>query len=85
MVNNKNNPVAWAAFSYELEDAKEHLEALINQLNIEGSMDESDFAVQLAHIYSHLNRSWSMRNVSRELSQEDWEHISKFPMDLSPI
>ena len=39
MISKKDNPVAWATFMYELEDAKEHLERLIEDLEGDSEYD----------------------------------------------
>ena len=85
MIENEQNPVEWSQLLYELEDAKEHIDNLANQMNKEGRIDEVDFKIQLGHIYSHLNRAWNSRNRKEEFTDEAFENESKFPTDLSPI
>ncbi|MCP5281562.1 MAG: hypothetical protein H6930_08270 [Rhodoferax sp.] len=57
MINKSVNPVEWAGLMYELEDAHEHLADLIADIEKDPEFDERDFQVQLAHIFSHLNRA----------------------------
>ena len=85
MINQTDNPVQWALLLYELDDAKEHLESLIGQMAKEGTIDEEDYAVQLGHLFAHLNRNWNARNLGRELTREEHERYSRFPNDLEPI
>jgi hypothetical protein len=58
MINNKDNPVAWALLVTELDEAREHLESLTNEMVKAGTIEDTEFAVQLGHIYAHLNRVW---------------------------
>lgn len=85
MINKSVNPVEWAGLMYELEDAHEHLAHLIADIEKNPEFDEVDFQVQLAHVFSHLNRAWHRRAIVGELSEEKWEAASFFPTDLSPI
>lgn len=48
MINEKENPVAWAMLLTELDEAREHLDALINQISEAGAInEESEFPVYL--------------------------------------
>ncbi len=70
---------------YELEDTKEHLSNLINDLHSSKYLDETDFKIQIAHIYSHLNRIYNSRNHTGEISDEEFLQYSEFPTDIKPI
>lgn len=83
MITPDKNPVEWAMFMYELEDAQEHLTNLIKMLNNTRLTDESDFKVQLFHIYEHLNRSWHSRNTIGEISSDQWKKNSQLPKNLN--
>jgi len=85
MINNNTNPVEWALLMYELEDAKEHLQDLIDEMADSRAFDETDFRIQLGHVYAHLNRSWNARNYEGEVSDENRDKFSSFPTDLEPI
>jgi hypothetical protein len=85
MINNKEQPVGWAMLMYELEDAQEHLSDLVGRLSHKGSIDETDFKIQLGHIYSHLNRAWNGRNNEEAVFDEQWRTQSRFPSDLEPV
>jgi hypothetical protein len=85
MIDRKSNPNEWSAFLYELEDAKEHLETLITQLNEKGEIDEEDFKIQLSHIYAHVNRSWNIRNLKSDFSARESALLSQFPSDIEPL
>jgi hypothetical protein len=86
MLNYRDHPVAWAMLMYELDDASEHLESLINQMQVAGAIDEEDFAVQLGHVFAHLNRAWNGRDdeTLADQTQEEHELRSRFPPDLHP-
>ena len=84
LINKKSAPVEWAGLMYELEDAHEHLAALISEMNAADDFDEGDLRIQLGHVFSHLNRAWHRRDKVNGLSQEEWLEASRFPRDLTP-
>lgn len=83
MINQSTNPAEWALLIYEVDDAKEHLQGLLEQM-AQGKIDEMDYQVQLGHIYAHLNRAWNTRNKLGECSDEEREAFSAFPKDIKP-
>ncbi|BDU18972.1 hypothetical protein [Dyella sp. GSA-30] len=83
MIDKKLQPVEWAAFMYELEDAREHLGSLIKDIEQTPDYDEGDLRIDLGHVYAHLNRAW--RRSSNALADDAWESASRFPDDLTPI
>ncbi|MCC6695915.1 MAG: hypothetical protein IT365_09840 [Candidatus Hydrogenedentes bacterium] len=85
MISQDDNPVAWALLLYELDEAREHLGKLIDELSRAGSIEDSTFAVDLGHIYAHLNRVWHARDQSHEMSEEQRHKFSQFPTDLDPV
>lgn len=84
MISKEENPVEWAAFLYELEDAKEHLESLIKDIQTDPEYDENVLRIDLGHVYSHLNRAWQRQKLARDFSDEEWTAASQFPNDLPP-
>jgi hypothetical protein len=84
MINREENIVEWALLMYELEDAREALVELLAATNAP-DFDESEFGIQLAHIYSHLNRAWNRRAHLGEQSDADFQRFSDFPKDLHPL
>ena len=85
MINAQQQYVAWSGLLTELDEAREHLEALIKSMNEASSVEESVFAVDLGHIYAHLNRAWHSRNEPTEISEQQWAAFSAFPKDLNPV
>lgn len=85
MINKEANPVEWAGLMYELEDTREHLAALIVDIEKDLEFDETDLRIQLGHVFFHLNRAWNRRDLNRNFSDEEWTLASKFPNDLEPI
>jgi hypothetical protein len=87
MIDKQTDPVAWATLMYELEDAQEHLENLCRELNSNSDYDEIEFQIDMAHIYSHLNRAWNGRNATEKQSENDvlWHQWSQFPADIEPL
>ena len=84
MINKTEHTVAWALWVMELDEAKEHLEGLIKKLT-QDVMDEAEFAVEMGHIYAHLNRVWHSRSQDSETTDEQWPVFSQFPKDLKPV
>lgn len=78
-----------AAISYNLEDALEELTHVSEMFRPNAEIDESEFKVRMAHLYSHLNTAWNLRNVTEtelELaSSEQMSSWSRFPTDLEPL
>jgi hypothetical protein len=70
---------------YELEDAQEHLAALISKMNSEPDYDEANLRIDLGHVFSHMNRAWHRRDSAEDLCEERWLQASQFPKDLDPI
>ena len=85
MIESQANPVAWALLLHELDDARDHLATLVEQMGAQGSIDEIEYRIQLGHIYSHLNRAWNGRDNTSEPDIELWEKQAKFPVDLEPL
>ncbi len=84
MINIKTNPIEWSSLMYELEDAKEHLESLIIEMNKNGSIDEIEYEIQLGHVFAHLNRGWNSRRKVGEYDEKERKKFSSFPSDLEP-
>ena len=87
MLTKAEHPVAWFMLMQELEDAREHLGTLIALMEAQGAIDESDFGVDLGHVFAHLNRAWHGRDDAKldDLSDESHAERSRFPDDLSPV
>jgi hypothetical protein len=85
MINAKDDYASWALLVTELDDAQEHLKALIEQLSTDGDCAEDEFAVQLGHVYAHLNRAWHSRNQHQSITREQWAAFSAYPRDLEPV
>jgi len=83
VINQTDNNVAWTLLMDELDDAKEYLTDLTNQMATTGRIDEGDFARHLGHVYAHLNRAWHGRNQRRESTDEQRAQFTQFPKDLS--
>ena len=71
--------------SYELEELIEHLQEISNSITPESEIDETDFKVDISHVYAHINRIWNQRNHTGEVSEQQFVEFSKFPNDIEPI
>ena len=85
MLNQKENVVAWSLLINELDEAKEHLESLTKKMALNGVIDDAEFAIDLGHVYAHLNRVWHSRSQESEITEEQWPIYSQFPKDLKPV
>ncbi len=85
MINSKEHPVEWSQLMFELEDAHEHLGNLIKEMQEKGSIDAEGYAVDVAHIYAHLNRAWNSRDIIGKPSESQSEKCRSFPNDLEPL
>jgi hypothetical protein len=84
MINEKDNPVAWALLLSEIEEVREHLGELASKMSETGSIEDAEFSVDLGHVYAHLNRVWNSHNLE-EIPKEQWELYSRFPIDIKPV
>jgi hypothetical protein len=85
VINEKENPVEWAMLITELDEAREHLDSLIKTMAETESVDESEYAVQLGHVFAHLNRAWNSRELIGQIGDGEWQTYSAFPDDLDPV
>jgi hypothetical protein len=85
MINRDDNPVQWALWIEELNEAHEHIGKLIDQLIAERDYDESDLRVDMGHVMAHLNRAWARRNSTNEMTDDEFESFREYPKDLRPI
>lgn len=85
MINKHDHPVEWALLLSGLDDAREHIEELIDRMNSVGAIDDAEFAVYIGHVYAHLNRVWHSRCLTGEVSDDQWAVLSRFPDDLEPV
>jgi len=86
MINAKDNPVEWGLLLYCLDDAREHIESSIKDMQEDDEFDETDFDVQISHIYHHLNQAWNGRDMSSKMTLKKHDEITKtMPTDLKYI
>jgi hypothetical protein len=87
MIDRRTDPVAWATLMYELEDAQEHLSNLCKELTSNSEYGDVEFQIDIAHVYSHLNRAWNGRNATEQQSNDEslWRQWSQFPTDIDPL
>ena len=85
MINSNDNPVQWALWLAELDEAHEHLGDLISNLTADSDYDEARLRIDLGHVMAHLNRAWARRNSKGNLTQEEFDSFREFPRDLQPI
>lgn len=84
MINPESNPVEWALMMMDLDETREHLNTLIQEMSECGYIDEESFAVDLGHIYAHLNRIWFSRKGAK-VDESNWDKASMYPTDLKVV
>jgi hypothetical protein len=85
MINKKENYAEWTLLAEELNEAREHLSEIVAKMIASNNYDDSEFSVDLGHVYAHLNRVWNSRNQTSEITEEQREKFSQFPIDLQPV
>lgn len=84
MITQTDDSVAWVFLMDQLEEAKEHLTDLTNQMATMGRIDEAEFASCLGQVCAHLNRAWHGRNQTCESTDgQQRAAFMQFPQDLS--
>lgn len=85
MINRSDNPVPWSLLMQQLEDLQEHVQTLIKEMSENNEYGEEEFAVDVGHLYAHLNRIWNSRGRVEEPTEEEWLEDTKFPKDITPV
>jgi len=85
MISNSDSPVAWAMLLTELDEARDHLESLIGKMTKSNEIDDSEYAVDIGHVFAHLNRAWNSRDLQGSIPEDKWDKYSQFPADLQPV
>jgi hypothetical protein len=71
-----------------LEDALGELTWMLEAIRPDAEIDETEFGVRMAHLYSHLNTAWNVRDAgAREIDAANREQLNaweRFPMDIEP-
>lgn len=84
LIREIDDPVFWAAFIHQLEDARVHLAELIADITERKQVGEVDLGVRLGHIYGHLNRAWNGRRLG-DAGVSEWytDRNCRFPDDVT--
>ena len=72
---------------FHLKEALDQIENTIKGIENEPEYGETDFSIEMNHLYHHLNTAWNSRNSSENETNEDSEKFFKkwrqFPIDMS--
>ena len=85
MINRKDHPVPWALLMQEITDLHEHVGALVRDMEENSDYGEEEFAIDVGHLYAHLNRIWNARGRTKETTEEEWQADTEFPSDIDPV
>jgi hypothetical protein len=84
-----NDYVVIAQIAYDSQDASEELSAIMELIEPNKEIDEEEFNVRFAHLYSHLNAAWNVRNLSSDdlesAVEKQLDLWKEFPTDLKPL
>lgn len=71
----------WIAF--HLREALEQLQDSIDRLDRQQNYSETDFQIEISHVYHHINTAWNSRNASpdevRDHSDADFDNWQQMP------
>ena len=81
MINRNDNPVEWSTLEYDLIDAREHIQTLLDRMQND-DYGEIEYQIDLKHIYSHINKAWNARNHIGDWSDSDFKKYSKYNSDI---
>ena len=76
-----------AYITWNLEDAQEELSRILEGVSPGKEIDEDEFRVRMAHLYSHLNTAWNVRNAGAgDIDSAGGDQLNAwmcFPTDIS--
>jgi hypothetical protein len=85
VTNQTDDSVAWVLLMHQLEEAKEHLPDLTNQMATMRRIDEAEFANSFGQVCARMNRTWHGGNQTCELTDgQQRTAFTQFPRDMSP-
>jgi len=71
---------------FHLAEAAESLTEVVESVTSDPTYDRAELAVNLKHVYHHLNTAWNARDVSKkhakECSEQDFYTWRVFPKDM---
>jgi tRNA(Ile2) C34 agmatinyltransferase TiaS len=77
------NKLNWEIILSNIQEAKEELEKLENDIASSEKPDEVELELSLKHTYHHLNFAWNIRNLETEkyknLTDTEFKKWSEFP------
>lgn len=85
MVDKNLDPVSFSILLDNLSDAKEHIGDLIKSVQNTEDYSEVELAIELGHVYAHMNRAWNNRDLTDDSLEFDWDKASDFPKDIRPV
>ena len=66
-----------------IQEAKEQLEKILKDIEVEKTYSEVELHIALEHTYHHLNFAWNIRNIEKTraeaCSKSDFKAWSKYP------
>ena len=83
------NKLNWEIISSNIQEAKEEIEKLENEIASSEKPEEVELELSLRHAYHHLNFAWNIRNFETEkyanLTDSDFNKWGKFPKGLDSL
>ena len=85
MIEKAQHPLAFDQLVFHLQEAQEHIGTLVVEMCERPDYGEEEFAIDIGHLYAHINRVWNCRNSEIGMNEENWEEITCFPTDVRPV
>lgn len=72
---------------FDLQDAHEDLTRIIADLKDDPDCDETEYRIDMAHLYHHINSAWNARHATvDEIGAEGkYKKWGQFPQDIEPL
>ncbi len=70
---------------FHLAEAREAIESLLAEMRTSPEYDEANFAIDMQHIYWHINSAWNGRHFrpdQEDLTDGLYQSFIQYPADL---
>jgi hypothetical protein len=70
---------------FHLAEAKEAIESVLARMQADPDYDQSNFAIDMQHVYWHINSAWNGRHFSSDqqaLTDAVYQSFIQYPKDL---
>jgi len=72
---------------YNLREAKDSIDLILKEIGANSDYDSEELAIDIGHIYHHINTAWNSRNSSEaesiECIETNYNRWRQFPSEIS--